>query len=242
MSSTYNLYLTRLLSKIFPFKKTWARAQDYELYHAILGMRNIGIDKMREWQVNKMSSGYINPATYREFFDSDASNWSDFIEHIRDRKCLEIGPSIIGEIITWDLAADRHIIEPLFDEINRWQIDNLGFSLFEGIRPHSVGAEVLVTDLVGEIDGAIFCRNCIDHSPDWVFILANISHYARPGCKLLLWNDLDHSGTADQGHYDITKDTQAFKRLVQAFGFEIIREYQDVNRTELNWGCFAQKL
>jgi hypothetical protein len=68
-----------------------------------------------------------------------------------------------------------------------------------------------------------------------------MSEYAQPGCRLLLWTDLDHHGTEDIGHYNITLDVEAFKRLVETFGFRIVRTCQDTNRPELNWGCFAIK-
>src|SRR5581483_3568069 len=95
--------------------------------------------------------------------------------------------------------------------------------------------------LAGRIDGAILCRNMLDHTPRWAFVLGNIAAYAAVGCKLLLWTDLDHLGTADEGHYDITNDSASFKRLVEALGFRVIREHS-AERAELNWGCFAEKV
>lgn len=227
-----------------PTFKTWELSQRYELEHAIIFMETPdfrGLAKMIQSGDALVSNGYSNELILKEFFGGSSTEWDKFVSEIKGRNCLEIGPCVASPLACWDVAAERHIIEPLLNPIVKWQQENLGFSLFDGLQHHAVSAEELISDLVGKIDGAIYCRNCIDHSPDWPFILSNISHYAATGCHLLLWNDIDHRGTADDGHYDITKDTNAFKRLIQALGFEIVREYQDRARLELNWGCFAIK-
>ena len=92
------------------------------------------------------------------------------------------------------------------------------------------------------VDGAIFCRNMLDHTPHWRAVLDNISAYACTGSKLLLWTDLDHRGDADEGHYDISSDVGRFANHIRELGFRIVREYSDAGRHELNWGCFAEKL
>jgi len=88
----------------------------------------------------------------------------------------------------------------------------------------------------------IYIRNCIDHTPDWVFILSNIASYARPGCELMIWNDIDHSASgADEGHYNITRDRGAFLRLIENFGFRIERQFDFHDRRSMNIGVFATK-
>ena len=227
-----------------PPKKTWQVSQDYELDHAVGFMDSPDFRALAASVHNgelNISKGYVNDLMLKEFFANDRAEWNRFVDHITGKRCMEIGPCVVSPLAGWVVAAERHVVEPLYRQIDDWQKANLGFSVFDGLTMYGVGAEVLITELVGKIDGALLCRNCIDHSPQWAFILSNISQYAAPGCKLLLWNDIDHKGTADEGHYDITTDPAAFQRLIEALGFEIVRTYTDENRMELNWGCFAVK-
>ena len=57
----------------------------------------------------------------------------------------------------------------------------------------------------------------------------------------MIWNDLDHSGSADDGHYDITQEPNYFKNLIEALGFDIINEYTDSQRVGVNIGFLAIK-
>ncbi len=57
----------------------------------------------------------------------------------------------------------------------------------------------------------------------------------------MLWNDLFDGEGVDDGHYNITEDPQSFRQLIQALGFDVIREFKDGNRLSVNWGCFAEK-
>jgi hypothetical protein len=81
----------------------------------------------------------------------------------------------------------------------------------------------------------------LDHTPKWPFVLSNMSAYAASGCQLLFWTDIDHRGTADDGHFDICSEASSLRRLLEQLGFAIQREFKDVNRHELNWGCVAVK-
>lgn len=232
------------LLKFKPIKKHWYESQKYELDHAMLFMKTPEFHALASSTHSgefKMSKGYVSDLMLREFFNGDHAEWNKFTKEISNKKCLEIGPSVYSPLAWWDVASERHVVEPLIESIEQWQKENMGYSVFEGLNTHPHGAEVLLQNLIGKIDGAIYCRNCIDHSPHWTFILANISKYASPGCRLLLWADLDHHGEADEGHYDITTDVPAFRRLVELFGFDVLREYEDENRKELNWGCYAIK-
>lgn len=223
-------------------RKTWAVSQAYELRHAEVFMTTKHFQQLAA-QVHRgealISKGYVDDLMLREFFNNDLTEWRDFFDYISGKRCLEIGPNVFSPLATWDVAGKRYIIEPLLEPIAKWQKNKFGFTVFDGLNGYAVGAENTIHELVGRIDGAIYCRNCIDHSPMWPFILSNISNYAAPECRLLLWSDLDHRGKADDGHYDIVSDVPRFKNLVENLGFQIIREYQDQNRDELNWGCFA---
>ncbi len=224
--------------------KTWEASQEYELMHAIGFMKSPDFINLAQQFKNgqlKASTGYCNQLFLKEYFRNEPKLWDAFIQDVKNKKCLEIGPCVMSALSSWEFASERHIVEPLLEPIEKWQKQNLGFSVFEGLIGHSKGAEVLIESLVGKIDGAIFCRNCLDHSPSWPFILANISQYAAAGCKLLLWTDIDHGGLEDEGHYEITKDAASFRRLIESLGFEVQREYSDEMRVEKNWGCFAVK-
>ncbi len=244
-------YLRRIKSKLEKIyshsaekRKTWDISQDYEFEAAVSFMERPSFKDMFDELTTgkqKMSEGCTGELFLKEFFNNSKKDWSEFVRFITNKKCLDIGPCVMSAIAGWDVASHRYIIEPLFPKIDRWQKHNLGQSAFEGMICYGQKADVLIPELIGKIDGAIVCRNMLDHTPMWPFILSAISSYAATGSKLLLWCDLDHGGYADDGHYDITTDIDSFKRLVNQFGFKIIREYQDKDRASINWGCFAEK-
>jgi hypothetical protein len=225
--------------------KSWEASQEYEWDATVKFMstpefKDLAI-QARNNQEYKISNGYAPKLTIEEFFGNSASEWQAFVSQIAGKKCLEIGSCTSSMLSSWDTASDRFVIEPLADKVSTWQRENLGFSLYEGLTTYSVGADQYIESLAASIDGAIYCRNCIDHSPNWMFILSNISAYATPGCKLLLWNDIFHLDGTDSGHYDLTDDPSAMKRLISELGFNVKREYTNVGRRDLNWGCFAIK-
>ncbi|OYQ66047.1 hypothetical protein B9G53_05680 [Pseudanabaena sp. SR411] len=224
--------------------KTWEISQNYEFKYAIAFMNTPDFrtlaKSVHDGEMN-ISTGYVNNLILNEFFAGEEALWHEFVNQISGKTCLEIGPAVLSVLSTWDVVQESHVVEPLIEQIENWQRSNFGFSVFEGLKTHSHGAEKFIPELSAKIDGAIFCRNCLDHTPKWPFILGNISKYAASGCRLLLWLDLDHHGVADDGHYDITTDPEEFKNLVDALGFDIVREYSCQERFELNWGCFAIK-
>jgi hypothetical protein len=224
--------------------KDWAASQEYEMKHAIEFMDTDSFRNLHREVLQgrtRASTGYTNDVMLKEFFEGSAEKWQGFVEHIRGKTCVDVGPCVLSPLAGWDIAGARHVIEPLYPKIHEWQVQNLGESGFRDLVCHGRGAENPVEELVARVDGAILCRNVLDHTPSWPFVLETMASYALPGCRLLLWTDLDHHGTEDIGHYNIVRDVGAFKKLVTRFGFEIIREYQDVERRELNWGCLAIK-
>lgn len=226
--------------------KDWNVAQNYEFKFAVEFMqtpfyRNLFNDMIAGKQ--KVSEGYISDLILKEFFDNSKDEWNKFVSFINGKNCLDIGPSVFTPLSTWDVAKERYIIEPMFAMLNEWQVNNLGNSAFKDMKMnYGWSAEQNIPELVNNINGAIYCRNMLDHTPDWLEVLVNITKYAKRGCKLLLWNDLDHKGHANEGHYDITTDVDSFKNIVKTLGFKIIREYQDKEREFINWGCFAEKI
>jgi len=227
-----------------PIKKTWEASQAYELEHAYQFMEDPHfirvIDDYRKGDLYA-SKGHINDLILREFFENDPAQWRLFVDNTKGKAGLDIGPCVFSPLATWDFLARRIAIEPLGESISRWQKSRFGVSAFDEIELRSAGADVFMPDLRGAINGVIYCRNMLDHTPSWPFVLSNISAYAAPGCHLLLWTDIDHRGTADAGHYDICSEDGALYRMIQQFGFDIIRRFEDKNRAEINCGCFAKK-
>ncbi|QWD91094.1 hypothetical protein [Polynucleobacter sp. MWH-Braz-FAM2G] len=224
--------------------KNWRVSQDYEL-RATLEFMDSDFFRARAQEIHSgqrnASVGFFDDILLKEFFDGKETYFKEFIAHITNRACLDIGPCVATPLKSWDVTNEKFVIEPLFDTINNWQIENYGFSLYEGIKCYPIPAENRIEELVGKIDGVIYCRNCIDHTPHWPFILSNISHYAKSGCKLMLWNDLFHGEGVDDGHYNITEAPENFSQLIEALGFHVVREFRDFNRLSVNWGCFAEK-
>lgn len=221
----------------------WADAQKFELKHAIGFMDHPGF---QEW-VSRFddsrflaSNGFLDKYFVGEFFGGDEVIAADFLRHITGKAVLDIGPCVFTPISVWDVAARRIIIEPLYNQVSQWQIENRGRNLFVNVdEAYSSPAEQLIPQLIAKVDGAVLVRNCIDHSPQWPFILSNIARYMTPGAVLLLWNDLMHPPEYLDGHYDITDDSAAFRRLLETMGFSIEFEFRQPHSTMLDYGCRA---
>jgi len=225
-------------------EKTFDKSQKYELDHAISFMKG---DYFRNFYQEFVSDnlhthkGYIPDLLFSLFFNEDKEEFDKFIKHISGKSVMDIGANAITPLITFDGPTRKIVIDPLFDKINDWQIENLGRSIFEGMDCHSLPAELFLQPYAGKIDGCIICRNTLDHTPSWPFVLASIAKYAAPGCLLLLWSDIDHYGTENIGHYTICHDEKQMRMLVEVFGFDIIRECQHKARNVKNYGCVAAK-
>lgn len=223
-------------------EQDWHAAQNYELEHAIGFMQEPHFQdvfaKFLSGETHT-STGHINALFLQEFFNNDVQLYHEFISYIQGKACLDVGPCVFSPLANWDGIREGYAIEPLGNHIRDWQRKNLGRSVFDKMTLLSVPADVFQPGLVGKIDGALHCRNMLDHTPHWAFVLSNMSAYAAPGCRLLFWTDIDHRGAADEGHFDIYPDSAALERLVDQLGFSIQRTFSDSNRPELNWGCFA---
>lgn len=225
----------------------WADAQNFEYGHAIAYMHDnpAYVSAMEELRSDDslLSKGYANETFVMEFFNSDKSEFAKFVQHITNKAALDVGPCIFSPLSLWDVASNRFVIEPLYDAVVAYQTKTFGQPAFENIdKAYSQPAENRIDELVGKIDGAVLIRNCIDHSPRWPFILSNIADYMAPGAVLLLWNDLLHTPVFLNGHYDITDDPKAFRRLIENLGFKILGEFQYENSECLNYGCRAVRI
>jgi SAM-dependent methyltransferase len=177
----------------------------------------------------------------REWFP-DVYSFDSFLRSTAGKTCLEIGSGPSGNIIYFWWAARRIIIDPLVTQYQQIQLTRFGKSWFDRMDLIPCNAEVLNADLIGAVNGAIICRNTLDHCADPMLVLENIAKYAAPGCYLLLWTDLYHPGGHDEGHQDITRDPAAFTRKLTDLGFVI--EYvtqKKPGRKTIHYGCRARK-
>jgi len=227
-----------------PSTKDWATAQKYEFEHACSFMQEPFFRDLFEKYLRgelQSSTGYLNELLLSEFFDNDPAQFRSFIGSIQGKACLDIGPCVFSPLPTWDGIGKTYAIEPLGTMIDEWQRQNFGSSAFDRVKLISIGADVFAPELAGKVDGVIYCRNMLDHTPNWPFVLAHIAAYAAPGCALLLWTDIDHRGTADEGHFDICEEPAPLKRLIEQLGFVVKRDFSAEKRPERNWGCVAMK-
>lgn len=234
--------LTRNKSVVEP----WEEAQDFEWQHSVAFMETDFfkdvVDACTELCDTKRGKVLLGEVYMKEFFNNESGRWQGFADWIDGRTCLEIGPNVAGVVCAWWWAGKRIVIEPLIDQIRDYQKTHFHRSLYtDDVICHSLPAEILIPDLVGSVDGAIICRNCIDHSPEWMFILNNISTYAVPGSFLLFWSDLYHNDHNHAGHYNITRDVEGFRRLLNNLGFDFLYEFSDEERDTINFGCLARK-
>lgn len=231
-------------SEIIRERKTWDRSQDYELNCAVNFMDiqyyKDYLERDKEIFEGKIK-GLNTPCFMSEFFKDDDNLLRQFIDYTTGKICLEIGPSVGPLISSFWWTKRNYIIEPLLDKIVASQKELLGYTIFDQTINYSQPAEKIIIELIGQIDGVVVCRNCLDHSPQWPFILNNIASYAQSGTYLLLWNDLFHLNGTDDGHYDMTQDIDGFKRLLNNVGFKIEREYDILGRDTINYGCVARK-
>ncbi len=241
--NTYQWALTK--ARMRPVQdKTWDNSQQYEWQATEDFMKTQSFQELaRDIHSGKLaiSNGYRDSRIIAEFFQSDSDEYERFLLKIAGSTCLDIGPCVASPLSQWDHVANKFIIEPLAPRVEAWQKEFFGFSLFEGMTCIVSPAEVTQEVLLDRVNDAIYCRNCLDHSPNWAFILGNIGRYATSGCHLLYWSDLYHGSAVDAGHYNITNDQQSFRNLIVALGFDIRYEFALGDRGGLNWGCRAVK-
>ncbi len=175
------------------------------------------------------------------FKDNDAL--ADFMKYIADKKCLEIGSGPFGYLGPRDWINQRYIIDPLILFYRQSELELLGKTFFtDDIKLYNINAEEMVDELVEQIDGAIICQNTLDHCNDPKQILYNISKYAAIGCYFLLWTDIYHK-QCDQGHRNITKDTDEMDEMLRNLGFELIGKTSNVRNDDstIAYGRLARK-
>ncbi len=177
----------------------------------------------------------INPA--REFFHNDVSAYGDFLASLTGKTVLEVGCGPCPIVGHWDAPARVILIEPLLDAYAS-RID-----LTRPVEKHAARAEDVLPTLAGQIDGAIVCRNCLDHTADPWLILRLLLAAAAPGCRLLFWCDYQHAAP-DEGHRSWAESYEDIAATIISAGFAIDYEVsiRPVPATHtLDWGCVATK-
>lgn len=185
-------------------------AQSYELAHAKECMDNDFNDVYDRIQKNKKAGGLWQSAD-NIWFKGDKQLWDSFVNRCKYRKVLEIGSGPFGFVMPCYWMNDRVIIDPLAYAYKNYQIEKFNKTLFtDDIKTYGYAGECLVDELVGMVDGAIVCRNTLDHCQYPMKVLENISKYAMKGCYFLIWNEIWHKGKLDDGHRNITKEPDKF--------------------------------
>ena len=220
--------------------KTWQHSQQYELHHAKIYMQQSQFKEELE-RLRLGPTDMPDELRLKEFFSSDLEKWDEFKVAATGKIGIDIGPCIFSPLSYWAFLKRRIAIEPLGEQAKEYQHQHFGISFFDNMELRACGADVFMPDLESAVDGVIYCRNMLDHTPNWPLVLSNIGLYAAPGCHLLFWADYNHHGTTDDGHYEICSTADEMKRLVRSIGFDVKREYNDPARQESNWGCFAIK-
>jgi hypothetical protein len=223
-----------------------AVAQRYEFRHNDLWLREHSEsvwDLIQEAEAGpRDATGELNQLFLSQFFGGDLGRWTEFVDFIAGRTVLDIGGGPLPVMAFWPWAGRRIALDPLASEYSRSAANVTGRSWFDDFTVIDQPAEQFIPSLRGAVEGAIVCRNALDHTSEPYLILSNIASYASPGCRLLLWTDLHHVGARDAGHSDITKDRDGFARLIENIGFDIETETPAYDgRGTIEFGCVATK-
>jgi hypothetical protein len=220
------LYVFRSKSSI----QAWDAAQSYEISY------------WRTW----LSEG--GNASYKYLFEPSWTYIDDenITRRVQEQSigtvCLEIGAGgLYGFLPGLKQASKRIIIEPLAEKYKDLRHE-LGIELgdIEDIISYSAAADSYIETLENAVDGLIICQNALDHTPNWPFILNNISSYAVKGCCFYLWTDIDHVST-NEGHFNITQNPLRIFQIVENLGFDLIYKKVHVPFGNLNVCCVGVK-
>ena len=237
--------LRRFASSIGIKDFNWSEAQEYELRNSQCWLKENfeSLFPMIE-AARQRSELWPGPLdlVVKEFFAARREEWMEFATYIKDKTCLEVGAGPCGALAIWWWVKRRIIVDPLIAEYKRISLELFERTWYtDDIELYAQPAERFIAELSNRIDGAIICRNTLDHCEKPMLVFRNMAAYAKAGCHLLLWTDLWHLKGHNEGHRNITKDKEAFERKVRDLGFEILYSFEDVQRPTINYGCHARK-
>jgi hypothetical protein len=220
-----------------------AEAQRYELEHNRTTIEQTFPELFARWKAEKTKGSLWQTANDLWFCGNEAL-WSVYRDHIRDRKCLEVGSGPYGYLAPCYWIKDRTIVDPLIDEYRAYQLELTGSTFFtDDIKTYSLPAEEAVPALYGKVDGCIICQNALDHCEDPLAVLYMLSEYAAPGCYFLLWTDIWHLAGLDAGHRNITRSARAMDSLLNGLGFKVLQNGADIRNVDeyIEYGRIARK-
>lgn len=219
-------------------------AQWYELISAKGTINRSFADLLNHIDATKAAGGLWHGPD-DAFFGGERALFDSFAEHVRDRRCLEIGSGPFGYLSPCYWIKKRIVIDPLIDRYREHQLATAGRTLWTPeIDTYALPAEQIVPELRGAIDGAVICQNALDHGEDPLAVLNAISEYAASGCYFLFWTDIWHIDGTDIGHRNITKSTGIMPKLMDGLGFDILRLGRTVRSPDakaIEFGCLARK-
>lgn len=202
--------------------KNFEKAQNYELNYATKVINEDFKSIYLKW-LDCKNQGSLWQDEHNQWFQGDKESWNQFVEWVKDKKCLEIGSGPFGFLAPCHWIKDRVIIEPLVDEYRRIQLSLGGTFFTPDIKTYNQKAETIIEDLVGKVNGFIVCRNALDHCESPMIVLHNITKYATKGCYFLLWTDIWHKDGVDEGHSNITTSTEELDKMMLNYEFSIIK-------------------
>ena len=159
---------------------------------------------------------------------------------------IEVGAGpALGYMTSVSSANRRIIIEPLCEKYKQLRIDN-NYRIDNeiGIEYYPVGGDIYIPELKESAD-VLFVMNMLDHTPEWPFVLGNISAYIKQGGYIYLSNDIDHHADVVKGHFNITYNPEKLLLLIKQLGFEIIwkQYWARPDPKACTWiSCFAKKI
>lgn len=220
-----------------------AEAQRYELEHNRATIKETFPELFARWQAEKRK-GSLWQSANDLWFCGNEPLWSECRDHIRERKCLEVGSGPYGYLAPCYWIKNRTIVDPLIDEYRADQLRLTGSTFFtDDIKTYNLPAEEAIPALFGKVDGCIICQNALDHCEDPLAIVSTLSEYAAPGCYFLLWTDIWHLAGLDAGHRNIIRSIKAMDSLLNGLGFEILQNGADIRKADeyVEYGRIARK-
>lgn len=180
------------------------------------------------------------------FFKNSDTCWKTFVNKIKDKPCLEVGTGPCGVCCKWHFIKTWYAVDPLLTAYNQTMLEMFHKSWIpDSINMYSQSAEILIPELINKINGAIVCVNALDHVDEPLRVMDNLSEYAVPGCKLLLWADIYYPYGHDEGHRNLCKSPEIFRSWITDRNFSIDYETTPIREKgsrSIEFGCVATKL
>lgn len=206
----------------------FTEAQKYELEWQKNYILDTFTSEKKEWEQRRQEKNFN--CFHRHFFKDHNQ---DFVDFIQDRSILEVGCGSFPLIKEAYGVREKMVIDPLANEYKKIQEENFGDSFFYDTKIYSQQAEIFIPELEYKIDGAIICRNAIDHAEDPLMILQVMTRYASDGCYLLFWSDIWHHDGGNEGHRSITKSKDVMDALFNGLGWRKISDAPRVRQHEV---------